>query len=259
MPAWNRDSTLNRTLPPQYLKRHAVLAFIGLYLVLAVILASKLNDDRSGHNAAPGWALHLRGDNSTPAVPKLLPSNTHHPVSFEQRLPGAPEIWARGPVKCASSSAIGLRDLLGTNVTKRLRSLCGRCLYRTLTSYMHAQEHAHFTVVLTGDIHAVWLRDSAVQMATYIPRVTRHPALRQLLEGAIRAQAYFILQVCASLCPLISKSVCVHVYMWYACVCLPYPKTAPNPNALSGSWKTTGSLGQRVQCSVRSTGVAAQT
>jgi meiotically up-regulated gene 157 (Mug157) protein len=60
---------------------------------------------------------------------------------------------------------------------------------------VRTRDHGRFTVVLTGDIHAVWLRDSAVQMATYIPRIARRPALRQTLEGAIRAQAYFILQV----------------------------------------------------------------
>lgn len=103
------------------------------------------------------------------------------------------EIWARGPAKGAAAST--LRDLAGPDLTRRLRSLCGRCLYRTLTSYVRSQDHGHFTVVLTGDIPAVWLRDSAVQMATYIPRVARHPGLRLVLEGAIRAQAYFILQV----------------------------------------------------------------
>jgi meiotically up-regulated gene 157 (Mug157) protein len=40
----------------------------------------------------------------------------------------------------------------------------------------------------------MWIRDSAVQMATYIPRIARRPALRSAVEGAIRAQAYFILQ-----------------------------------------------------------------
>jgi meiotically up-regulated gene 157 (Mug157) protein len=49
-------------------------------------------------------------------------------------------------------------------------------------------------VVLTGDIPAMWIRDSAVQMASYLPRISRRPALRQALEGAIRAQSYFILQ-----------------------------------------------------------------
>ncbi|WIA23260.1 hypothetical protein OEZ85_000031 [Tetradesmus obliquus] len=40
----------------------------------------------------------------------------------------------------------------------------------------------------------MWIRDSAVQMASYFPRISKRPAIRQVLEGAIRAQSYFILQ-----------------------------------------------------------------
>ena len=72
--------------------------------------------------------------------------------------------------------------------------------------------------MLTGDIHAVWLRDSAVQMATYIPRVARRPALRQTLEGAIRAQAYFTLQVRRSA----HMRVYLHLCCLYALLSSPY-------------------------------------
>ena len=110
-----------------------------------------------------------------------------------RRPPGEPEVWARGPVKSTATDA--LRSMLGPEKTEQLHALCGRCLYRTLTSYVHAHDHGRFTVVLTGDIAAVWLRDSAVQMATYLPRIARQPGVRQTIEGAIRAQAFFILQV----------------------------------------------------------------
>ena len=41
----------------------------------------------------------------------------------------------------------------------------------------------------------MWLRDSSVQMAIYLPRIEQHPALRRIIEGAIRLQAYYITQV----------------------------------------------------------------
>jgi meiotically up-regulated gene 157 (Mug157) protein len=63
-----------------------------------------------------------------------------------------------------------------------------------MTSYVRVHDFGRLAVVLTGDIPAMWIRDSAVQMATYLPRITRRPALRTAIEGAIRAQAYFILQ-----------------------------------------------------------------
>lgn len=82
----------------------------------------------------------------------------------QQRIPGKAEVWAREPVKSTATNA--LRSLLGPETTEQLHALCGRCLYRTLTSYVRSHNHGHFTVVLTGDIPAVWSRDSAVQMAT---------------------------------------------------------------------------------------------
>ena len=47
----------------------------------------------------------------------------------------------------------------------------------------------------TGDIDDMWLRDSSVQMAIYLPRIEQHPALRRIIEGAIRLQAFYITQV----------------------------------------------------------------
>ena len=41
----------------------------------------------------------------------------------------------------------------------------------------------------------MWLRDSSVQMAVYLPRIEDHPALRHLIEGTLRIQAFYVLQV----------------------------------------------------------------
>jgi len=48
--------------------------------------------------------------------------------------------------------------------------------------------------VATGDIDDMWIRDSAVQLSIYFPRIAERPALRRVIEGAIRAQAFYILQ-----------------------------------------------------------------
>jgi len=49
------------------------------------------------------------------------------------------------------------------------------------------------TAVVTGDIAAMWLRDSSAQVWPYLPLATKDAALRQLLEGVIRRQTRCIL------------------------------------------------------------------
>jgi meiotically up-regulated gene 157 (Mug157) protein len=49
------------------------------------------------------------------------------------------------------------------------------------------------TTVITGDIAAMWLRDSSAQVWPYLPLAKQDPALRELLEGVIRRQARCLL------------------------------------------------------------------
>src|ERR1700721_150106 len=43
------------------------------------------------------------------------------------------------------------------------------------------------TFVITGDIDAMWLRDSSAQVWPYLPLAAKDPALQSLPEGVIRA------------------------------------------------------------------------
>ncbi len=49
------------------------------------------------------------------------------------------------------------------------------------------------TFVITGDIDAMWLRDSSAQVWPYLPLAKSDPALREMLEGLIRRQSQCIL------------------------------------------------------------------
>ncbi|SEK99303.1 hypothetical protein SAMN04488505_1011279 [Chitinophaga rupis] len=49
------------------------------------------------------------------------------------------------------------------------------------------------TFVLTGDIHAMWLRDSSAQVWPYLPLVKEDNALQQLIAGVINRQTKCIL------------------------------------------------------------------
>ncbi len=44
------------------------------------------------------------------------------------------------------------------------------------------------TVVYTGDIHAMWLRDSGAQVWPYVQLANRDPALKSMIAGVIRRQ-----------------------------------------------------------------------
>ena len=49
------------------------------------------------------------------------------------------------------------------------------------------------TAVITGDIAAMWLRDSSAQVWPYLPVASKDAALRELLEGVIRRQTRCLL------------------------------------------------------------------
>src|SRR3984885_7261853 len=49
------------------------------------------------------------------------------------------------------------------------------------------------TAVITGDIPAMWLRDSSAQVWPYLPLAAKDAELRKMLEGVIRRQARCIL------------------------------------------------------------------
>jgi hypothetical protein len=47
--------------------------------------------------------------------------------------------------------------------------------------------------VITGDIDALWLRDSTAQVTPYLPLARRDQKLRTMIRGLIHRQAYWIL------------------------------------------------------------------
>jgi uncharacterized protein len=76
-----------------------------------------------------------------------------------------------------------------------LRALCGRTLWHSLQTAVRPRgDGSGLVFVATGDIDDMWIRDSAVQLSIYFPRMASRPALRKVMEGAIRTQAFYILQ-----------------------------------------------------------------
>jgi len=78
---------------------------------------------------------------------------------------------------------------------KELGWLFGNCFPNTLdtTVDFSATNGEPDTYVITGDIDAMWLRDSSAQVWPYLPLCKQDPELKQLLKGVINRQARCIL------------------------------------------------------------------
>jgi meiotically up-regulated gene 157 (Mug157) protein len=76
-----------------------------------------------------------------------------------------------------------------------LASLFWNCYPNTLDTTVEPGtfEGKPDTVVITGDIPAMWLRDSSAQIWPYLPLLRRDNALTQLIEGVIRRQTRCLL------------------------------------------------------------------
>lgn len=69
--------------------------------------------------------------------------------------------------------------------------LFGNCFPNTLDTTVHYREEngQPDTYVITGDIDAMWLRDSSAQVWPYVPLAKRDPKLQRLIAGVIRRQS----------------------------------------------------------------------
>jgi hypothetical protein len=86
------------------------------------------------------------------------------------------------------------------SVSSRMRDpelawLFSNCLPNTLDTTVTFSNGASGpdTVVVTGDIPAMWLRDSSAQVWPYLPFIAADPELARLVEGVIRRQTRCIL------------------------------------------------------------------
>lgn len=92
----------------------------------------------------------------------------------------------------------------------------------------------------TGDITESWTRDSAVQLGAIIPRMQQWPALRVLLEGAVRTQ---VMHWMPTTLPTGCQSEAV--------------TTMPLLSRVAGIFHRTRPLGQRLQLQVVCASLAA--
>ena len=72
-----------------------------------------------------------------------------------------------------------------------LAPLVSQCFLNTMeTTVKELEDGSYF--VITGDIPAMWLRDSAAQVRPYVKFAKEDAELQKILEGVIAKQAYLV-------------------------------------------------------------------
>ena len=74
---------------------------------------------------------------------------------------------------------------------KKLAEMFAKCFPNTLDTTVHFridEEGRPDTFVYTGDIHAMWLRDSGAQVWPYVRFASSDESLKQLIAGVINRQ-----------------------------------------------------------------------
>jgi meiotically up-regulated gene 157 (Mug157) protein len=111
-----------------------------------------------------------------------------------QELPRArPAVGARHFTSEAVETAI--QQVQKQIPDRALATIFENCFPNTLDTTVFPGSHdgKPDTYVVTGDIDAMWLRDSSAQLVPYLPLAKQDNRLRELLEGVIRRQARMIL------------------------------------------------------------------
>ena len=120
----------------------------------------------------------------------VLPSRTIAQSSFVSKRP------APSARRFRSKAVDGTIDSVSAKMRDReLAWLFANCLPNTLDTTVTFSNGANGpdTVVVTGDIPAMWLRDSSAQVWPYLPFITEDANLALLIEGVIRRQTRCIL------------------------------------------------------------------
>lgn len=72
-----------------------------------------------------------------------------------------------------------------------LAPLAKRCYLNTIETTVKECENGDYFVI-TGDIPALWLRDSAAQLRPYIPQCTESSEMCEIIKGVIRRHAFYV-------------------------------------------------------------------
>ena len=84
-------------------------------------------------------------------------------------------------------------DLSNKIDDNKLKKLFYNCFINTMETTVEYNEENIDTFIITGDIPAMWLRDSTSQIEHYLPFINEHEDLKKLFVGLINRQVFCIL------------------------------------------------------------------
>lgn len=186
------------------------LAYVGVSVVNVVAYVFFTPDETSSTQQTPHFLRRadIIAENSIDSSNNVNINNNKNEQSIadlRKKLP--PSVWtvAGGNAAYANPQVVEfvLQQLEAAERAKAIE-LCGKFLYSSLQRAVEVGDMGEQAFVATGDIDDMWTRDSAVQMGIYMGRMTAsssstpatagQPWLRLLVEGAIRRQAFNIIQ-----------------------------------------------------------------
>ena len=87
-----------------------------------------------------------------------------------------------------------IRAIKATIKDPELAWLFENCYPNTLDTTVNYREEngKPDTFVITGDINAMWMRDSSAQVWPYLPLITKDAKLKKLILGVINRQAKYV-------------------------------------------------------------------
>ena len=142
--------------------------------------------------AATGAVSALRKTQAISASGMFAPQPAAAAAAFTG-LTGRPAAVDRRFRSAAIERAI--QEMRTATGSPELADIFANCFPNTLdtTVFPGTSSGKPDTFVITGDIDAMWLRDSSAQMWVYLPFAKEDAALRDLIEGVVRRQARLVL------------------------------------------------------------------
>jgi len=130
----------------------------------------------------------IAGTGASSAIPRSLLGQMSSQIGSKRPLPGDRRFRSEAIDAYVASVCRVIRDPV-------LAEIFANCFPNTLDTTVQPGifDGKPDTAVVTGDIAAMWLRDSSAQVWPYLPFASKDRSLRDLLEGVIRRQTRCLL------------------------------------------------------------------